>query len=122
MVLYGNADNNAAWALLLGQSPVQVRRGAVRIGDREQRGENLACLFCRPRPGSDIASVAVISGSGIIGLKLTDRVPYFMAGVAYPDCTVFGPETLSNGYEGVRVAGYFGNDWSVEKGEFAWRE
>lgn len=122
VVLYGNADNNAAWPLLLGQSPVQVRRGAVRIGDREQRGENLACLFCRPRPGSDIASVAVISGSGIIGLKLTDRVPYFMAGVAYPDCTVFGPETLSNGYEGVRVAGYFGNDWSVEKGEFAWRE
>ncbi len=122
VVLYGNADNNSAWPALLGTSPVQVRRGSVRIGEREQRGEDLACLFCRPRPGSDRASVAVISGSGLSGLKLTDRVPYFMAGVAYPDCTVFGTETLTKGNDGVRVTGYFGNDWSVDKGEFAWRE
>ena len=64
----------------------------------------------------------MISGSGLSGLKLTDRVPYFMAGVAYPDCTVFGTETLTKGNDGVRVTGYFGNDWSVDKGEFAWRE
>ena len=122
VILYGNADNNAAWRALLEHSPVQVRRGAVRIGDREQRGEDLACLFCRPRPGSDHASVAVIGGSGIAGLRLTNRVPYFSAGVAYPDCTVFGTDTLTKGNEGVRVAGYFGNDWSVENGEFAWRD
>jgi dienelactone hydrolase len=122
VVLYGNADNNSAWAGLLAQSPVQVRRGVVKIGAREQRGEDLVCLFCRPRPGSDRASVAVISGSGIAGLKLTDRVPYFMAGVAYPDCTVFGVETLAKGNDGVLAAGFFGNDWSVEQGEFAWRE
>ena len=122
VVLYGNADNNSAWPGLLAQSPVQVRRGVVKIGDREQRGEDLACLFCRPRPGSDHASVAVISGSGVIGLKLTDRVPYFTAGVAYPDCTVFGVETLAKGNDGVLVTGYFGIDWSVEKGEFAWRK
>ncbi len=122
VVLYGNADNNSAWSALLAQSPVQVRRGVVQIGDRERRGEDLACLFCRPRRGSDRASVAVISGSGVIGLKLTDRVPYFMAGVAYPDCTVFGVETLAKGNDGVLVTGFFGNDWSVDKGEFAWRD
>jgi poly(3-hydroxybutyrate) depolymerase len=122
VILYGNADNNSAWPGLLAQSPVQVRRGVVKIGEREQRGEDLACLFCRPRSGSDRASVAVISGSGVTGLKLTDRVPYFMAGVAYPDCTVFGAETLAKGNDGVLVTGYFGNDWSVDKGEFAWRE
>ena len=122
VVLYGNADNNAAWPTLLGQSPVQVRRGLVKVGQRELPGNDLACLFCRPRPDSDCASVAVVSGTGIVGLKLTNRVPYFTAGVAYPDCTVFGIDTLSRGNEGVRVAGYFGNDWSVEKGDFAWRE
>ena len=122
VVLYGNADNNAAWPALLAQSPVQVRRGGVRIGDRSLSGEDFACLFCRPRPGSDVASVAVISGSGLVGLKLTDRVPYFSAGVAYPDCTVFGTDTLAKGSEAVRVTGYFGNDWSVEGGEFAWKE
>ncbi len=121
VILYGNADNNAAWPALLGQSPVQVKRGVVKIGTRELRGEDLACLFCRPRPGSDCASVAVISGSGPIGSRLTDRVPYFMAGVAFPDCTVFGPETLVQGSAAVLGTGYFGNDWSVEQGEFAWK-
>jgi dienelactone hydrolase len=122
IVLYGNADNNAAWAALLGGSPVQVRRGAIQIGTREIRAEDLACLFCRPRPGSGRASVAVIAGTGIVGSRLTDRVPYFSAGVAYPDCTVFGVETLSKGVAGVRVAGFFGMDWSVDKGDFVWRD
>jgi pimeloyl-ACP methyl ester carboxylesterase len=122
VVLYGNADNNAAWAALLSASPVQVRRGAIQIGTREIHGEDLACLLCRPRPGSDYASVAVIAGTGLVGSKLTDRVPYLTAGVAYPDCTVFGVETLSKGFAGVRVAGFFGMDWSVDKGDFVWRD
>lgn len=122
VVLYGNADNNAAWQALLADSPVQVHRGSIRIGQREKSAADLACLFCRPRPGSDLASVAVISGTGITGLRLTDRVPYFMAGIAYPDCTVFDTATLTKGSDGVKVAGYFGNDWSVEHGEFAWRD
>ena len=46
IVLYGNAENNSAWPSLLAHSPVQVRRGVVKIGEREQRGEDLACLFC----------------------------------------------------------------------------
>jgi len=122
VVLYGNADNNAAWAALLGGSPVQVRRGAVEIGTRAIRGDDLACLFCRPRPGSDRASVAVIAGTGIVGSRLTDRVPCFLSGVAYPDCTVFGVETLSKGVAGVRAAGFFGMDWSVDNGDFVWRD
>jgi hypothetical protein len=122
IVLYGNADNNAAWSALLGGSQVQVRRGAVEIGTHIIHGEDLACLFCRPRPGSDIASVAVIAGTGVVGSRLTDRVPYLSAGVAYPDCTVFGVETLSKGVAGVRAAGFFGTDWSVAKGDFVWRD
>ncbi len=122
IILYGNADNNVAWPALLANSPVQVRRGAVKVGGREQRGEDLACLFCQPRPGSDRALVGVVSGTGTVGLRLTTRVPYFSAGIAFPDCTVFGVDTLARASEGVRVTGYFGNDWSVENGEFAWRD
>ena len=53
VVLYGNADNNSAWSALLARSPVQVRRGVVQIGGHQLPGEDLACLLCRPRPGSD---------------------------------------------------------------------
>jgi len=121
VILYGHADSNAAWPALLGKSPLQIRRGSARLGDREMPGEDLAALFVRPRPGSSVASVGVISGTGLTGLRLTDRVPYFMAGIAFPDVTVFTPATLARGTEGVRVAGFFGADWSVKAGEFCWQ-
>ncbi len=119
VVLYGNGDNNTAWAPLLQGSPVQVTRTRVKVGSIEKTGSDLACLFLRPRPGSDIACVAVISGTGPVGLRLTDRVPVFLAGVALPDCVVFGSDALSRGAAGARIAGFFGVDWTVENGEFA---
>jgi dienelactone hydrolase len=121
VILYGNADSNGAWPALLADSPVQVRRGEIKIGSRSSTGDDQACLFLRPRPGSAVACVAVVSGSGMIGMRLTDRLPYFLSGVEYPDVTVIGSEMLKQGSKGVRVAGFFGLDWSVERGEFAWR-
>jgi predicted esterase len=122
VILYGNADTHAAWKALLGHSPVQVRRGLVRVGDRDERGDDLACLFLRPRPGSDRALVGAVAGSGLAGMRLTDRLPYFVAGVAYPDCTVLGPEVLREGSRVVRGAGFFGADWGIPSGDFAWQE
>jgi hypothetical protein len=121
VIIYGNAETNAAWAGLLGEGPVQVRRGSIGIGARRIDRDDLACLFIRPRPGSDTASVGVVCGSGPAGMRLTDRLPYFVSGVAYPDCTVIGPEMLSEGSTGVLAAGFFGLDWSVDAGDFAWR-
>ena len=122
VILYGNAENNAAWAALLGDSPVQVKNGTVQIGRREIAGDNLACLFVRPRPGSDIALVGVVSGTGPSGLRVTERLPFFLSGVAYPDCIAFGADVLSVGTEAIRAAGFFGLDWQVESGDFAWRD
>lgn len=122
VILYGNADSNRAWRSLLSDSPVQVRRGEIRIGARSETGEDLACVFLRPRPGSKEACVAVVGGSGVAGMRLTDRLPYFLAGLAYPDCTIIGPEMLTEGSTGIRMAGFFGLDWSVDKGEWALRD
>jgi predicted peptidase len=120
VILYGHAENNAAWPVLLGENPVQVRRGQVKIGSRTISGDDLACLFVRPRPGSDRASVAAVSGSGLTGLRFTERLPYFTSGVAYPDCLVLKAEAQSEGLPASIAAGYFGADWDVESGEFAW--
>jgi len=122
VVLYGNADSNRAWSRLLSDSPVQVRRGEVRIGSRVLAGDDQACLFLRPRAGSRVACVGVVAGTGMPGSRLTERLPYFMSGVNYPDCTVLGTEMLSQGTQGVRAAGFFGADWSVDRGEFAYRD
>jgi dienelactone hydrolase len=122
VIVYGNAQTNAAWDVLLKDSPVQVRRVGVTVGDRTLTGDDLACLLLRPRPGSDVACVGVVAGTGLAGMRLTDRVAYFVSGVGMPDCLVLGPEMLAEGYGGVRAAGYFGGDWSVVGGEFAWKQ
>jgi dienelactone hydrolase len=121
VILYGNAETNGAWKTLLADSPIQVRRGQVSIGERQESGDDLACLFLRPRPGSDRAVVAAVSGSGLPGLRLTERLGYFVSGVGFPDLVVIGSDTLSRGDAGVRAAGFFGLDWRVASGEFLWR-
>ncbi|MDZ7260605.1 MAG: alpha/beta hydrolase, partial [candidate division KSB1 bacterium] len=120
VILYGNAQTNAAWNALLKNSPVVVKRGQIKVGNRRLKGDDLACLFIRPRPNSQIACVGVVSGTGLIGMRMTDQRPYLAPGYAYPDVIVFTPEMFTEKTTGVKVAGFFGLDWSVEKGEFVW--
>ncbi len=121
VVLYGNADCNGAWTTLLASSPVQVHRGVIKLGPHKFSGEDLACLFLRPNPQDDHALVGVVCGSGLPGLKLTERMPYFLSGAGFPDCLVVGAEMLTKGVAGVRAAGFFGLDWQVSTGDFAWQ-
>ena len=48
-----------------------------------------------------------------------DRRPYLTLGVAYPDVTLF---ESGEGESVLLWAGFFGNDWSFERGEFVWTE
>lgn len=121
VILYGNADTNIAWSRLLGDSPIQVARGEARIGDKRYRGDDLVCFFVRPRPDSSVASVAAIADTGLEGIRLGWRAPYFTSGAAFPDALLVGDDMLEKGVGGVRAAGFFGNDWSIEKGDFAYR-
>jgi poly(3-hydroxybutyrate) depolymerase len=118
VILYGHADSNAAWNALLADSPVQFERGRCRIDKREQSGDDLGALFVRPRPGSDLAMVGVVTGTGPAGMRLTDRLPYFVSGIGYPDLIVLTPTTLVQGSAGIRAAGFFGLDWQVATGDF----
>jgi hypothetical protein len=126
VVLYGNADTNRAWPALLSTCPVQVRKGRVNVRSqgavRPEGGEELATLFVYPRPGSDSAVVGVVGGAGLAGMRLTDRVRYFLSGTSPPDLTILGPESLEKGESGIRALGYFGPDWRVESGDIEWRD
>lgn len=122
IILYGNADTNTAWRRLLADSPIRVSGGVVSVDGREIVGDDLAVLFLRPIADTDDGLVGVVAGTGLAGMRLTDRLPYFVSGVAYPDVTVVGPEALMVGSDGVRAAGFFGEDWGVESGDFVWRD
>ncbi|NWJ50015.1 MAG: prolyl oligopeptidase family serine peptidase [Bacteroidetes bacterium] len=122
IVIYGNRNTNSAWTSLLTESPVQVGNDFIMVGTKKIEGKNLSCLFVRPRIGSKVACIAVISGTGVIGMKVTDRLPYMSPGIGLPDCTILNSQVMTKGEEGVLMTGFFGLDWSLEKGEFVWNK
>ena len=121
VILYGDRTSNAAWPILLAKSPVQVDHGRIEIVGKVITGDDLACLFVRPRPDGR-GSVAVVTGTGPQGRRLTEYLPYFTSGVAYPDCFVVRAPAPGKAGASVVSAGYFGEGWDVESGEFAGRD
>jgi len=118
VVLYGNASNNLAWTKLLAKCPVQITKGKIIAGTKEFTGDDLAAYFVWPREDSKTASVAVIGGTGKLGMQATNANQYFAGGSGFPDLMIFSADMLQSGFKGVKMAGFFGNDWSVDKGEF----
>lgn len=84
VVLYGNATTNGAWKKLLGNCPIQVKRGSVKAGAQQFEGNDLGIYFTWPREGSNIASVAVVSGTGLQGMRAAEANQYFAAGSGFP--------------------------------------
>ena len=95
-------------------------RPKVRIGEREFQGPDLGIYFVRPREGSATASVGAVAWTGAAGWAAVQPVQYFVSGAGFPDVMLLSADALKVGTAGVRAIGWFGNDWSVERGDFAW--
>ncbi len=122
VILYGNATTNSAWKILLSDSPIQVKRNELTVGPKKLTGNEWSAYFIRPRKDSPNASVGVVTGTGIIGFKSANPNRYFVSGTGYPDLMIFSPNMYINGFDGVKAAGYFGNDWSIENGDIQWTD
>ncbi|AOM80153.1 prolyl oligopeptidase family serine peptidase [Pedobacter steynii] len=117
VVLYGNNSNNSAWEELLADCPIKVQTGLINIGETTYTGDDHGIYFVWPRADSPTALVAVISGSGMQGMRAAESCQYFHHQAQFPDFMVFNLDFLVNGLRGVKLAGFFGNDWSLENGE-----
>jgi dienelactone hydrolase len=118
VILYGNRETNRLWKTLLSGSPVSVERGRLVLGKKTVKRPDICCIFVRPRHGSDVASVGVVSGTGIEGFRLSHMVRYLEPGLGLPDLTAFDAGVLTQGDAGMILTGFFGLDWSMESGEF----
>ncbi|MCH9058942.1 MAG: hypothetical protein IIB55_09975 [Planctomycetes bacterium] len=98
-----------------------IDSGRVVIGGREFKGDDLGLLMVRPHPDGE-GLVGVVGNSGLVGARAIEALPVFVSGVAYPDVTLMRAGMLIDGTDGVECAGFFANDWSVEGGEFGFRE
>lgn len=121
VVIYGNKNNNAAWDKLLRNSPVQVSNNNLTFGGRSLDGSNWGLYFIVPRTDSNIASVGVVTATGSQGMKAAYANHYLVNGTTFPDFTLFNATVLTQGVDAVKCAGFFGNDWSIEKGDFEWK-
>jgi hypothetical protein len=46
---------------------------------------------------------------------------YLVNAISFPDLTLFDDTMMKDGISGVKCSGFFGNDWSIENGDFVWR-
>jgi hypothetical protein len=118
VIVYGNGSINSAWNELLSGGPLVVRSGQWQFDHEPQQTESVAVWLIRPRSDSKQASVAAIGGSDILAMRATNRAPVFSSGTGLPDLLVVSPNYLDQGVASVKLAGYFGYDWSVQNGEW----
>ncbi|MBS3776444.1 MAG: prolyl oligopeptidase family serine peptidase [Bacteroidales bacterium] len=120
VILYGNAKTNAAWDDLLTGSPIQVNGESISVGDKNLNGNNLACVFVRPRDVNGATSVGVVSATGPKGWRLLNSRKYMYPFYNAPDFAVYDASEIGIKNSGIQAAGYFGIDWSLKNGEVRW--
>lgn len=121
VVLYGNLSNNSAWKKLLKGFPVQVENSRVLLNDKEIKGNQWGLYFIAPRRDSSFASIGVVTATGVQGMKAIYSNHYLLNGTTYPDLLLFSDAIMQYGTDAVKCAGFFGNDWSFEHGDFQWQ-
>jgi hypothetical protein len=120
VVLYGGPTCNGAWAKLIDGSPFGVSGDRIRVGKEEFDGK-YGLLAAWPKPGRQDRLVGIVAANGPKAATTLDRLPYFLAGVHYPDWTLMTPDLPKTGLAGIAACGFFGPEWSLEGMETARR-
>jgi pimeloyl-ACP methyl ester carboxylesterase len=118
VILFGNANTNAAYDQLLRDCPIRVERGSVKAGEQVWKNDELGAYFVWPLKNSPVSSVAVIGGSGLKGMEAANANQYFAGASGFPDFMIFGLDMLKSGSGGIKMAGFFDNDWKLVKSDW----
>ena len=128
VILYGNATTSSAAARLAAGGAADVSRGSAALGGRHLRGDDIGVLsigtFTTSDKGGERATrmYALIGGTGIAGMRATDRMPYLLSGVGIPDVCVIRSDVWGKGTQGIECAGFLGPNLGMEGAEIVWRE
>ncbi|MHA4845914.1 carboxylesterase family protein [Flavitalea antarctica] len=113
VILFGNANTNSAYNKLLDGCPIRVERGKITAGDKSWTGDDLATYFVWPIRGSANASVGVISGTGLKGMRAANANQYFAGASGFPDFMIYSIDMLHEGTKHLKSAGFFDNNWKL---------
>lgn len=101
LIIYGNADQNRAWALVDTGADIEVRDGMVRVGDQTWTGDDLGVLAVAPMKDHPELLVGIVAGSGPAGFRALHRLPYFTSGTGFPGVLVVRSSIWREGLGGV---------------------
>ncbi|MEO8172421.1 MAG: alpha/beta hydrolase-fold protein [Sediminibacterium sp.] len=113
VIVYGNSSTNRAWKILLSDCPIQVDKNKITAGEQSFTGNDLAAYFTWPIKSSSINSVGVVGGTGLAGMRATLGNQYFAGGSGFADYMIFSLDMLAKGSDGIKMAGYFDNNWRL---------
>lgn len=113
LILYGGPAENSVTRSIAEALPIRLRRGRIQLGSYDL-GDSLAAIFVYPNPlntehlvlvrmGTDTASTRPALSWGIIG-----------SATGIPDFMILDRSALSQGWAGVRAAGFFDTDWRFD--------
>jgi predicted peptidase len=118
VILFGNKTTNTAWKTILKDCPIQVERNKITAGNTTWQGDDLAAYFVWPLHNSTIASVGVVSGTGLKGMQAANANQYFAGASGFPDFMIFSQAMLLSGSSEIKMAGFFDNEWKLSKMNF----
>ena len=114
VIIFGNKTTNAAWKQVLADCPIQVERNKIQAGDKNWTGDDLAAYFVWPIKSSPVASVGVVTGTGVRGMKAAYANQYFAGASGFPDFMIYDLKMLQSGANEVKMAGFFDQDWKLD--------
>lgn len=103
LILYGNAESNAAWSLVSPAAGVRVERTRVVMNGREWTGVDLGVLAV-VGDTSGRGLIGIVAGTGVAGARSLDRLPYFLSGTGFPEQLVVRASVWREGMAGVEYA------------------
>lgn len=117
VILFGNKTTNSAWKTILNDCPIQVERNKITAGNKTWQGDDLGTYFVWPLHNSNIASVAVIGGTGMKGMQAANANQYFAGASGFPDFMIFRLNMLTSGTSEIKMAGFFDNNWKLSEAD-----
>jgi hypothetical protein len=113
VILFGNKNTNKAWSSLLSDCPIQVERNKITAGEKVWQGDDLSAYFVWPIRSSAVASIGVISGSGLKGMNAANANQYFAGASGFPDFMIYSLDMLQSGPGAVKMAGFYNHNWQL---------
>lgn len=118
VIIYGNANTNSVYNILLNDCPLRIERNKIRAGNDLWEGDDLGAYFVWPVKGSAINSVGVIGGTGLKGMFATNANQYFAGASGFPDFMIYRLGMLQAGVNEIKMAGFFDNEWKLSGDNF----